>query len=725
MNRSVFACLALALSVAAAARPVVIEESATISAPLPAEFTDFGAEVATNGEYALVNGFRIERTGGDEIWHYGALLFRRVKGAWNFDRVLERYDHPYDSYGYPVSFAMKGSLAAVEIARGFHLYELTSSGWTPTATGVGGDNAADLETDGTRVLAGIETWNGRVVERNASDAWTSQHLQGQPRGSDDEFWGGPVDIDGTHAVLGTPYTEDLEPQEVPVYERGASGWQLLDKIQVPDGVWRLGGEVVVRGNDVIVDHRTGPYVWQIPNLREQPVSRIQALDAYALRGMDEDLLAKSGEYVFILKRSADLGTVIQVFRPQTGTSNYQHVATLVTKNGTEIGGSFDVAGRTVIAGGNGLVHVWDLPDTFASTPAPRYDDFESGNGASWTQGAGAQYAAVQANASNGSPNRVFRQASDVGDAQAVLTGTVWTDQAIEADIKPTYFKSNDRWAGLATRYANAQNYYYVTLRNSGSVQLKRMTEGAITTLASAPLTVVAFHTYRVRLESIGTAHRVYVDGRLVASATDATGPKTGSPALVTYQTRADYDNVVASPSPRTTMFANDFSSEATGEWTIDALGQWNRTNNGTFAQNSIGGDARATIGMPTNDQVVSARMRATAFAPASGTQERWFGLMARYTNSSNYYYVTLRSGNTLQLRRMQNGAITALGSVPLTVTTGTWYSVRLDAVGDMLRLWVNGAQVLQVRDAAHPSGVPGLVTYKTAAEYDNFLAYQP
>jgi hypothetical protein len=36
-----------------------------------------------------------------------------------------------------------------------------------------------------------------------------------------------------------------------------------------------------------------------------------------------------------------------------------------------------------------------------------------------------------------------------------------------------------------------------------------------------------------------------------------------------------------------------------------------------------------------------------------------------------------------------------------------------------------GTQVLQVTDASHASGQGGLLTYKTAAEYVNYLAWQP
>jgi len=118
---------------------------------------------------------------------------------------------------------------------------------------------------------------------------------------------------------------------------------------------------------------------------------------------------------------------------------------------------------------------------------------------------------------------------------------------------------------------------------------------------------------------------------------------------------------------------------------------------------------------------VVTRARATGF---SG-QDRWFGIAARYVDESNYYYLAVRNSNTVSLRKLVNGAITVLGTAPLTVTPNTWYDLRLDAVGNELRAFVNGVQVLQAIDASHASGQGGILTYKTGAEYVDYLAWQP
>jgi len=139
----------------------------------------------------------------------------------------------------------------------------------------------------------------------------------------------------------------------------------------------------------------------------------------------------------------------------------------------------------------------------------------------------------------------------------------------------------------------------------------------------------------------------------------------------------------------------------------------------------VAGDARASIGVPTDDQVVHVRARLDTFATPTGSQERWFGVMARQSDSRNYYYLTLRSSNTLSLRKFVNGVATPLATIAFTVTPALWYDLRLEAIGDQLRAYVNGTLRLEATDDTHTRGSSGPLMYKTAADFDDFSAYQP
>ena len=95
------------------------------------------------------------------------------------------------------------------------------------------------------------------------------------------------------------------------------------------------------------------------------------------------------------------------------------------------------------------------------------------------------------------------------------------NQAIQAEVTPRAAVGSNAWVGLTTR-RDGSNYYYITLRASGTLDLKRMVNGAFTTLATAAANFSTGQKYRLRLESIGTLHRVYLDDVAVLTARDAT-----------------------------------------------------------------------------------------------------------------------------------------------------------------------------------------------------------
>lgn len=707
----------------ASARPVIIEETTTLANPDSTAYPSFGRQVATNGEYALVLGARddLPAPGSeDEIRHRHALLYRRIAGQWQFQQVLRSHVRAFDGYNYPSLFAMKGNLAALELDGEIQAYRLGATGWQPA--GQIGFATEDLEIDGERIVRtlGDCSWAARVMEPDGTGGWIGTGLSGQPRGCDDEHWGGPADIAGDRVIIGTPDIDNLEIQEIPIYQRTDVGsWYRMGSIVSPEGQRGFAGEVVLRGEDAIVDAPTGGYVYRIPNLT-QPVSRLRPADAYLKSKFRDDVqIEKSGNLVFVREVSFDRGTqVINVFRANASApGTYAHVAVLAPRGGGPLTDSFDVSGNIVIASGVETAYIFELPASL-TTPTPRQDNFESGNAAGWSTLAGSQFSVV----ANGA-NRIYRQSSTAGDARAVLSGTNWTNQAIEAQITPRAFDGNDRWVGLVTRFQDAQNYFYVTLRSSGSVQLKRMRAGVFSTIASAALPVTLNRSYRVRLESIGSVHRVYVNGVLLLDANDAGAPLQGSAGITMYRTRADFDNVVVSPSPLTTVYVDDFGAASVDQWTHTGSGQWT-TNGGVFAQNSVSGDARSVIGGPTEDQVVEVRVRQIAWS-STGTAERWAGVLARYVDNGNYYYLHLRSGGTVSLRKLVNGTIFTLASAPVAVSLNSQYALRLEVVGNQLRGYVNGVLFLQATDGSHSAGISGLMTSKAAAQFDDYFAYQP
>jgi pectate lyase len=125
--------------------------------------------------------------------------------------------------------------------------------------------------------------------------------------------------------------------------------------------------------------------------------------------------------------------------------------------------------------------------------------------------------------------------------------------------------------------------------------------------------------------------------------------------------------------------------------------------------------------MDAGDQVIQVRARATQFAAA----DRWFGVIARSQDDQNYYYLTLRNSNTVSLRKSVNGSVVTLDTASFPVSVGTWYTLRLEAVGNSIRGYVNNQPLVEAIDDDFADGTYGLATLATAAQFDDFTVTQP
>jgi hypothetical protein len=68
---------------------------------------------------------------------------------------------------------------------------------------------------------------------------------------------------------------------------------------------------------------------------------------------------------------------------------------------------------------------------------------------------------------------------------------------IQARVKPLSFNAPDNWVGLAARYADFNNHYYITARSpSNELHLKKTVGGTFTTLQSVPFTIVTGVWYK-------------------------------------------------------------------------------------------------------------------------------------------------------------------------------------------------------------------------------------
>jgi hypothetical protein len=121
---------------------------------------------------------------------------------------------------------------------------------------------------------------------------------------------------------------------------------------------------------------------------------------------------------------------------------------------------------------------------------------------------------------------------------------------------------------------------------------------------------------------------------------------------------------------------------------------------------------------------VESRLTPESFAAASN-QDKWIAVLARYRDDNDYYYLTLRSSNAVSLRKLVNGVITELDTAAFAVEPGAWHTLRLEAVGNRLRGFVDDALLVEAVDDSHASGSGGIATWRTVGRFDYLRVTQP
>ncbi|GHJ43638.1 silent information regulator protein Sir2 [Catellatospora sp. TT07R-123] len=189
----------------------------------------------------------------------------------------------------------------------------------------------------------------------------------------------------------------------------------------------------------------------------------------------------------------------------------------------------------------------------------------------------------------------------------------------------------------------------------------------------------------------------------------ATGALTAAAAVV-----LALSSPAAAAAP---LFGDDFNDGNATGWTTSG-GTWSVATDGTPAYQQAGtsSDARARAGSTGwTDYTVTARVKPTA---VNGSN-RFVALLARVQSATSYYYVALRSNNTVELKKLVGGSSTTLATGSATFTTGTWYTLSLEVSGSTLRASVNGATPLTATDTQFASGQVGVATYYAGARFDD------
>jgi pectate lyase len=166
-----------------------------------------------------------------------------------------------------------------------------------------------------------------------------------------------------------------------------------------------------------------------------------------------------------------------------------------------------------------------------------------------------------------------------------------------------------------------------------------------------------------------------------------------------------------------TLFTADFESGSSG-WSKSG-GDWSVVADGSqvFQQTSTSVDrAREFAGSTSwTNYSVQARVKPLSFAGSTSV----VALAARSTSATKMYRLALTSANRAELQSMDGSSVTVLGSASLTVSTGTWYTLRIDASGSTISGYVNGTAVGSASNTDYAAGRIALFTGYASAHFDD------
>ena len=361
----------------------------------------------------------------------------------------------------------------------------------------------------------------------------------------------------------------------------------------------------------------------------------------------------------------------------------------------------------------------------------KFDTFTDGNSDGWTTAVTGTGGTWNAN------GQVLLQSATDQNSRALLNGSNWTDQVIEANVDAGAFNGSS-FVAVYARFNTVDDAYYMTLRSTGAVELKRIKGGAVTTYASTAAGAYdPLVAHVLRLEVVGNTLRGYVDSSLVVSGTDNDWAfQSGQAGVGGYRASVAFDNVFASPFPPAARVNDDFDDHDSAGWSMAETGasNWSTaqvssgSTNWVLAQTLTTGNHRVSRAVTGRDQSTQAKVKFVSTSDPNAS----ISAHVRYQNMSNGYYALLRYSRVLDLKKIVGGVGSTIATVNLPggFDLTAWHTLRIDASGDeltTLKVYVDGQLLLVGSDVDSPyiSGSAAFGTYATSAQLDDIVLTQP
>ena len=177
----------------------------------------------------------------------------------------------------------------------------------------------------------------------------------------------------------------------------------------------------------------------------------------------------------------------------------------------------------------------------------------------------------------------------------------------------------------------------------------------------------------------------------IASATEETAPVHGKVGLATWNTRAEYDDLVVTDNATgAVLYENHFDSADLSGWTDGRRGDW-AARNGVLRQNTIGSTDNAFHVGDTAWQNYTITVRARKLFGSEG-----FIIPFLVEDAQNYYHLNLGGWNNTYsaIERAVNGGKSLAGTSDFVVEDNRWYDIRIEVTPNAMRCYVDGEMII-------------------------------
>ncbi len=165
-----------------------------------------------------------------------------------------------------------------------------------------------------------------------------------------------------------------------------------------------------------------------------------------------------------------------------------------------------------------------------------------------------------------------------------------------------------------------------------------------------------------------------------------------------------------------TLLADDFESYApfpSGAWTnASGNGSWGIASDGSKVARQTATSSATYLMVNGDSNWINYSYSAKVKPGSSGNRH---GLVARFTDANNYYFLILKDGSKVYLYKRVNGSETALGYTSFTYNSSTFYTLRIELNGSSLSGYVNGSLMISATDSSLSAGKVGFYTYGNAS----------